>query len=370
MIHCISCEKYPTDEKAIPYGSTFPTNTYKVKLLSETKPYPLPTSGADVAELADNVQFAVGSELLVRSDEDGSTVYIYDGNGFKFLKDAEGASSGGADDTLFKQMIDRSITSVVIPDDITVIGNSAFCGCGLLESITIPDGVTTIGDSAFVSCTKLEEIIIPNTINKIGAGAFSGTCIESISIPSGITALPMQMCYGCENLTDVTIPNTVTSISSYAFMNCSALKTIVIPNSVNTFGGSIFNNCTSLESILLPNNLTGIPNYAFYQCTSLSAINLPNSIVGISSYAFASSGLTSIDIPSAVTSIGTYAFDGCSSLASITCRATTPPSLGSNAFRNVPASCPIYVPSSSVDAYKVATNWKARKDYIQAIVEE
>jgi hypothetical protein len=66
-----------------------------------------------------------------------------------------------------------------------------------------------------------------------------------------------------------------------------------------------------------------------------------------------------------VTSIGGGAFSGCSSLTSITCEATIPPTLGlSNNLSSVTA---VYVPAESVDAYKTAINWSYYADKIQPI---
>lgn len=94
MIYCLSCEKYPRDTKVIPYGSSFPINTFKVRLLSESVPNPMPTSGADVEGLADSTMFAVGSILYVRDDGNGvSKEYVYGDNGFQLWS---GATSGGA----------------------------------------------------------------------------------------------------------------------------------------------------------------------------------------------------------------------------------------------------------------------------------
>lgn len=78
------------------------------------------------------------------------------------------------------------------------------------------------------------------------------------------------------------------------------------------------------------------------------------------------SGLTSINIPSGVTSIGLRAFYNCSSLTSVTVEATTPPTLGVNAFYST-NNCPIYVPAASVDTYKAASGWSYYAARIQAI---
>ena len=76
--------------------------------------------------------------------------------------------------------------------------------------------------------------------------------------------------------------------------------------------------------------------------------------------------ITSLSIPDGTTKIGGYVFYNCSSLTSITIKATTPPTLGSSAFDNT-NNCPIYVPAKSVNAYKTATNWSAYANRIQAI---
>ncbi|MCL1964063.1 MAG: leucine-rich repeat domain-containing protein [Firmicutes bacterium] len=41
------------------------------------------------------------------------------------------------------------ITSAVIPDSVTSLGDAVFYGCRSLTSLTIPESVTRIGDRAF-----------------------------------------------------------------------------------------------------------------------------------------------------------------------------------------------------------------------------
>ena len=78
--------------------------------------------------------------------------------------------------------------------------------------------------------------------------------------------------------------------------------------------------------------------------------------------------LSSVTISNSITYIGYRAFDGCYSLERITVEATTPPTLGSNAFAST-NSCPIYVLASSVDEYKnsTSTGWSEYASRIQAI---
>ena len=77
--------------------------------------------------------------------------------------------------------------------------------------------------------------------------------------------------------------------------------------------------------------------------------------------------LTSVIIPSGVTSIGDVAFADCSSLSAVTCLATTPPTLGSDAFGYFGFEGQIYVPSESVNAYKNAMSWSDYASNIEAI---
>ncbi len=69
--------------------------------------------------------------------------------------------------------------------------------------------------------------------------------------------------------------------------------------------------------------------------------------------------LQSITIPSSVTAIGGGAFYNCSNLISVTIEAVNPPNIiqGDRMFEGNAVGRKIYVPSTSVDAYKAASNW-------------
>lgn len=165
--------------------------------------------------------------------------------------------------------------------------------------------------------------------------------------------------YSCSGLTSCTIGSGVTSIDNDAFYHCSSLTSINIPNRVTTIGDFAFRECTSLTSCTIGSSVTSIGDNAFDSCSSLISIDIPDSVTSIGRFAFNNcSSLTSCTIGSGVTSIGTSAFSRCSGLTSITVNATTPPTLGGNAFYST-NNCPIYVPCDSVDTYKVASGWSS-----------
>ena len=78
---------------------------------------------------------------------------VYLGN--KPLTTLATREEGGGNDDVVKSLIDRSITSVDIPNGVTIIGQNAFGFCISLSSITIPNSVTIIGDYAFSNCNSL-----------------------------------------------------------------------------------------------------------------------------------------------------------------------------------------------------------------------
>ena len=162
------------------------------------------------------------------------------------------------------------------------------------------------------------------------------------------------------------IGSCVTSIGNNAFMGCSGLTSIDIPDSVTTIDASAFYNCSSLTSATIPDSVTSIGRYAFRNCTSLTSIDMSSGVTSIDQSAFQyCSSLTSVTIPDSVTSIGNSAFGNCSGLTSVTCLVTTPPSGGLYMFDG--STCPIYVPSGSVDVYKSKNSWRDYKDRIEAI---
>ena len=258
----------------------------------------------------------------------------------------------------------EDITNLIIPEDVTEIGNYAFSDCTSLISVTIGNGVTLIGDVAFKNCNSLATITIPGSVTEIGNSAFSG-CTGELIINSKIieTDYTKNNCpsknYSSwlynSKFTKLTIGDSVTKIGDYAFCEYSSLTSVTIGNGVTSIGGQAFRDCTSLTrvdicdlsawckisfgydanplchgaklylngseltEITIPSDITEIKAYAFYNCTSLTSVTIGNSVTSIENEAFAGcSSLTTITIPDSVTLIGVSAFYECSSLKSVT----------------------------------------------------
>lgn len=161
---------------------------------------------------------------------------------------------------------------VQLPESLTIIGPSAFFGTGL-TSIVIPDGVTSIGNSAFDDCYYLESVTLPSAISRIESHTFSSCrSLKSIDLPQQITSIGDYAFEGCSSLTSITLPPELTEIISYTFASCSALTAIEIPSKVTTIHSHAFQHCSNLENVSIGGFVKNVRENAFYDCNKLNSI--------------------------------------------------------------------------------------------------
>ncbi len=170
--------------------------------------------------------------------------------------------------------------------------------CGLKGSYTIPDDVTVIGESAFYS-TYLSEIIISKSVKSIDSAMIDHAIeLEAINVD--------------EN-------NKYFSSVDGLLYNKTKDELILVPtgikgdlhvaDGVKTLGEGVFYSCVNLVSVTLPEGITEIPMLAFAGCTSLTNVDIPESVTSIGDRSFAGTGsLTSLTIPKNVSEFGQYVF--------------------------------------------------------------
>lgn len=176
--------------------------------------------------------------------------------------------TGGGDSNVLRSLIERSITSIEIPNGITSIGYSIFQNCSNLESVIIPNSVREIDSNAFQG-TALQSIVLPEGITRIGQAVFGQCPLVSITIPNSVTSFGTQVFIKCSHLTSVTIGSGVSVLSTQMFIYCSALQEITIPSNITAINPSCFSN-TGLAKIILLGNNTALYNTTVFNSTPIA----------------------------------------------------------------------------------------------------
>jgi prepilin-type N-terminal cleavage/methylation domain-containing protein len=221
--------------------------------------------------------------------EDSCFTYETNDTGITITGYTCGATSSDLSDGKY---IDITIPSTINGQTVTQIGNGAFYPTtntsSYISSVVIPEGVTTIGNVAF-GWNQITSVVIPSSVTSIYEGAFNnnqlsdaqafiykrnsdgsidyttivsygGAKRDNVVIPSGVTTIS-NTAFAWNQITSVTIPSGVTTIGSSAFMY-NSLTSITIPEGVTTIGLTAFLN-NQLTSVTIPNSVTKIDLYAF-----------------------------------------------------------------------------------------------------------
>ena len=315
------------------------------------------------------------------------------------------------------------ISSIILPDAVTTVGEEAFYGCSSAPSLSLGENVEAIGYSAFYGCSGLTgELEIPASLISIESNAFYN-CSGLTSVDyAGDLASWCGIGFGNENsnplgyahnlyfndalVTEVTIPNTMNSIGQYAFQGCSNLTAVyyqgdlaswcgfsfgneysnplryahnlyidnelltelIIPSTVTSIGQYTFQGCSSLTGdLVIPNAVTSIGKYAFSDCSGFNgSLFIGSGIQTINPYTFAGcTGFTgSLILGVQVNNIGDRAFENCNSFTLLISENPNPVTARNTSFNGMNYSIPVYVPDAMVSNYQNATGWNVFSNYI------
>lgn len=189
-----------------------------------------------------------GSAVIVKAATSGrcgtNAKYSYD----KDTKTLTISGSGATKD-YFGAVLSRApwydymseITTVVVEEGITQLGNYNFYECTSLTSVSLPNSLTKIKNT-FNSCTALKSVVIPDGVTTIGTYAFDG-CSKLSSVTIGNSVEEIQLnAFNNTAITNITLPESVKSVGLFAFGNCSFLATVTVHNPNCQFTGDAFAN--------------------------------------------------------------------------------------------------------------------------------
>lgn len=184
-----------------------------------------------------------------------------------------------------------------------------------MTSAVIGNCVTTLGENAFQGCDSLSSVVIPSSLQRVYVSGFdvpriSDVYIEDLSSWCNVWVSAFWVSnpfYSSRN-----------NVSQKIYINGVSVSSLTIPNDVININYGVFAGCNALKSLTIPNNVKIIGSNSFRACPNLSSITLNEGIEVIDIDAFFSTPLTSITIPNSVTTIRGGAFANCEKVKSIT----------------------------------------------------
>lgn len=198
-----------------------------------------------------------------------------------------------------KAFYEKHVTTVVVPDSVTEIGDLCFSGDNYLVSLTLPDGLAELPYGALESCFRLMDFDLPQGLKKISGSALQyNYYLTHLTLPSSLTEIEQLNFIGLYGLQSLTLAE-----------DNAAFKLDETNGLLMTADGTRLLHCFSdispAEEIILPEGVKIVDPFAFHYDYDVKRIVLPEGVETIGAMAFAMCpNLTEIVIPASVTDIG------------------------------------------------------------------
>ena len=311
------------------------------------------------------------------------------------------------------------LTSVIIPDSVTLISDDAFENQTSLTSVNVGKNVVTIGVSAFEGCTSLKTVVIGDATEYIYASAFEGcSALETVTLGKKVKEITGSVFENCTSLKTITIPASIEKMGSWVFNGnnmtdiyfgvsapgdnwnekwaeglnesvnihwaeketCLEYKLlgdgtyevkgigtctdteIVIPSEyqnrkVTSIGYRAFANNSTITGVTIPDSIKSIGEEAFYKCTELTGIVVPDSVTSLGKSAFYEcTKLVSLTLGKGIKTISASTFSDCTALASIVIPDGVT-TIETNAFNHCEGAKSVTIPKSVTEIASTAFSY-------------
>lgn len=209
----------------------------------------------------------------------------------------------------------------LVESSVTILPESIFDGCKMLDRISFPAHLSEIANYAFQYCDNLQSLTLPRSIKAIGDKAFESSGLKCIYLNYGIDVKILPWSFRSRgkamtayesglsqdefgvvfskdktilidvpsDLESYAIPRGTEQIENGAFKNARNLKRVSFPNTVKKLGDEVF-NC-DFDELILPNSVTEIGHNLFLWGHHMKEFIIPSSVVAINGNPFSLMGL-------------------------------------------------------------------------------
>ena len=208
----------------------------------------------------------------------------------------------------------KDITTVVIEEGVTGLGEYTFYECTSLENVYIPKSLKSVGGYSFaytapdnIYITDLDAFVRINFVIKEVFGYtgalvgydytsnplsslnyeniyLNGKLVTEIVFPADVTEIQDKAFYCC-NLEKVSFRGKDVSVGYLSFYKNQNLSQVDLTN-VQSIGKEAFSTCTALKEVTFGTGLNKLGAYAFHKCTNLKVVRFQGNHPTIESTSF------------------------------------------------------------------------------------
>jgi hypothetical protein len=165
---------------------------------------------------------------------------------------------------------------VYFSNSVEIISNFSFEGCSSLSGLIFPQSLRVIGESSFCSCHNLTEFLkIAKNVTEIGASAFGRASLDSLFsfLTESLAHIQKYTFLDCSSLHSVSFSSSILSIGEKALYCCQSLEELILPQASDSIDSAAFSFCHLLRcSPLFPEMHSSLSAEAFSSCSSIASI--------------------------------------------------------------------------------------------------
>lgn len=170
------------------------------------------------------------------------------------------ASLAFSDASVFSYLSDTAgrtgLTSVVLPETVYFIDDSAFLESRSLKSFTCYGPVQRLGIRAFENCVALEDVSFVNGVREIDFYAFNfNESLSELNLGDHLARIGEGAFNGCKNIKTFRVTASVTSVETGVFQGMDSLKAIYFDRpdaDILGFGNFQFSDNAAAFELCLP----------------------------------------------------------------------------------------------------------------------